>query len=70
MEGVETGSIERFYNFYTPICDCCEKELPAEESFQDAVDAKRRAGWKSRKDDRGQWEDICPDCLREERAGQ
>ena len=59
-------SIDRYRNFDTPVCDYCEAQLPAEESFQDAVDAKRRAGWKCRKDERGEWEDICPDCQREQ----
>lgn len=62
-------SIERYRDFFTPICDYCEQELPAEESFQDAVDAKRRAGWRARKDERGEWEDMCPDCQKAEKDG-
>lgn len=67
-------SIERFYGSagpsFTPTCDSCYEQLPCEMSFQDAVNAKRRAGWKSRNTD-GEWEDICPECQEEERrAGQ
>lgn len=60
-------SIERFREYYTPVCDCCEERLPAELSFQDAVDAKKRARWRSRKDERGEWEDLCPECQRKDR---
>ena len=62
-------SIELFRFFFTPVCDFCEAQLPAEESFQAAVDAKRRAGWKARKDEHGDWEDICPECQKAERDG-
>lgn len=54
-------SIDNFQGMYTPTCDICHAELPAEFDFYDAVNAKKREGWKSRKVD-GQWEDICPDC--------
>jgi hypothetical protein len=59
--------IERFYSNYTPVCDCCEKRLPGELSFQAAVRAIRAAGWDRRKVD-CEWEDICTDCLFEEKG--
>lgn len=58
-------SIERFYDQFTPVCDCCEARLPGELSFYDAVRAKKDAGWISRKVD-GEWEDVCTDCQFEE----
>lgn len=59
-------SIERFRNFFTPVCDGCETELPAEESFMDAVEAKRRAGRKTSRDESGEWVDLCPECAKAE----
>ena len=58
--------IDTFYNNYTPVCDCCEKRLPGELSFQAAARAIRAAGWESRKVD-GEREDVCTDCLFEEK---
>lgn len=58
-------SIERFRDGFMPTCDICGNELPPEDTFQDAVDAKKEAGWKSRKAN-GEWEDVCDDCLGEE----
>lgn len=46
-------------------CDVCEAELPAEFDFFDAVEAKKRAGWISRKNTYGEWEDVCPCCQRQ-----
>lgn len=54
-------SIERFDGIYTPTCDYCGKELPDEFDFYDAVDAKKRAGWHSVKDELG-WSDYCDEC--------
>lgn len=60
-------SIERHYPYYNAVCDRCGASLPGEETFMDAVKAKRAAGWESRKDG-GEWEDICTDCQFEERG--
>lgn len=60
-------SIERFYGQYTPCCDYCEKTLPGEFSFADAIRAKKNAGWERRKVD-GEWLDICDDCIFEEKG--
>ena len=54
-------SIDSFQGIHTPICDYCGGELPSEFDFYDAVNAKKRAGWKSRKID-GEWQDICCEC--------
>lgn len=53
--------IDRFDGIYTPTCDICGAELEGEFEFSDAVQAKKDAGWKSRKVD-GQWEDVCDFC--------
>lgn len=65
-------SIERHFQYYTAVCDFCGKRLPGEERFMDAVRSKRDAGWESRKqrdrDGEDYWEDICSDCLFEEKG--
>jgi len=50
---------------YTPVCDICGNELFPRSQFNEALHAKKEAGWKSRKVD-GEWEDVCEDCLEEE----
>ena len=52
--------IDRYYRQFTPVCDCCGARLPGGESFAEAVQIKRDAGWISRKVD-GEWEDVCTD---------
>lgn len=54
-------SIVQSRNKYTPTCDVCGTELKEEYDFYDAVDAKKTAGWKSRKID-GEWCDFCTEC--------
>jgi len=54
-------SIEKDSRMFIPVCDICGEELPPEYNFYDAVDAKKRAGWKSRKTS-GEWEDVCTSC--------
>ena len=46
---------------FTPTCDLCGAELEDEYDFYDAVDAKKLAGWRSKKID-GEWQDFCPEC--------
>jgi len=58
-------SIEKLGAVYSPVCDHCGEELPAEFDFYDAVAAKKIAGWKSRRIG-DEWEDICTDCQAEE----
>lgn len=60
-------SIERYFRQYTPVCDYCGNRLPGEESFSAAIRAKREVGWECRKVN-GEWEDICTDCLFEEKG--
>jgi len=55
-------SIEKFAGFFTPTCDICGEELPSEYDFYDAVQAKKDEGWKSRKNEYGEWEDVCRTC--------
>jgi len=62
-------SIDRRYEYYTPVCDFCEARLPSGLSFQEAVEIKKRAGWRTRKDEYGDWVDMCPDCQQAERDG-
>jgi len=46
---------------YIPTCDMCGAQLSEQYDFNDAVEAKRDAGWKSKKID-GEWIDMCNDC--------
>ncbi len=51
------------YGKYTLICDICGASSDEKyENFQDAKDARKNLGWKSRKID-GEWADICPECF-------
>lgn len=50
-------SIEKDYDIYIAVCD-----IGPFEDFYDAVDAKKAAGWRSRKDAHGEWIDLCPAC--------
>lgn len=49
---------------YIPICDICGDELFGQDEFGNAVERKKLNGWKSRKDENGDWIDICPECQR------
>jgi hypothetical protein len=61
-------SIEKYWNgrtkMYMPTCDICGKQLAEEWTFQEAVEAKKNAGWCSRKID-NEWIDLCDDCKRD-----
>lgn len=46
---------------FRPTCDICGAQLSAQYTFSEAVEAKKIAGWKSKKID-GMWHDICEDC--------
>jgi len=55
--------ISKEYGKYTLICDICEAGTDDEfDSFQDAIDAREDIGWKSKRV-KGEWVDICPDCI-------
>ena len=48
---------------YHLFCDTCgEKLFEVFHEFRDAVNYKKQNGWKSQKH-RGEWEDVCPECL-------
>lgn len=57
-------SIEKDFGFYTAVCDNCGEEMSGFDDFYDAVDGKKAAGWRSKKDERGEWIDLCPACQR------
>ncbi len=55
-------SIENEGGMYSLYCDICGES--ASESFFEFIDAvqyKRREGWKSQKRN-GEWEDVCLEC--------
>lgn len=49
---------------YIPTCDICGEQLAEQYDFEDAVEAKRDAGWRSKKIN-GEWIDLCNDCQKE-----
>ena len=55
--------IDKFGGSYILVCDVCgEDAREIFDEFYDAVAYKRWEGWKSRKDEDGEWLDVCPDC--------
>jgi len=54
-------SIAQFEGLYMPICDICGTELYVKFDFNEAVESKKRAGWKECWTN-GRFKDICPDC--------
>jgi len=63
-------TIERFEEGfgYVVHCDICEEELylPDAEIIDEVLEEMRIEGWKSRKDEKGEWVNICPACLEKE----
>ena len=55
-------SIEKEYQKYFIACDYCDATNGEYETFEDAVEAKEKLGWKSRKDADGDWVDLCIEC--------
>lgn len=55
--------IEKCDNLYHLICDICGEHDSFLE-FTDAVDYKKRNGWKSKRYD-NDWVDVCPECQKE-----
>jgi len=53
--------IEREGRYYTLICDHCEHEVEAFDNFEEAVEYKKKHGWKSVKGRSG-WFEFCPIC--------
>lgn len=56
--------IERDGLDYYLICDVCGDAVIF-GSFGNAVEFKKDDGWKSQKHN-GEWEDVCPECRKEE----
>lgn len=64
--------LDMFYEcgqkMFVPLCDRCGDMLPPEFDFDDAIEAIRAAGWRTRKDPlTGDWMHYCPECAREMR---
>lgn len=54
--------IDKHFGDYIVICDICNEELEeCFDTFQDAIDGKKKAGWKSEQRSKG-WLDICVEC--------
>lgn len=54
--------IVRNYGRFDLVCDVCGDMADKDfDSFDEAVDGKKRYGWKSQKTN-GIWEDVCPAC--------
>ena len=54
--------IDKSCGFFDLTCDVCGNEADEQFfEFHEAVEHKRREGWKSQKRN-GQWEDVCPSC--------
>lgn len=58
--------IESISGSYILICDICgEGACKDFDDFYEAVDYKKKEGWKGKKIN-GEWQDVCPDCQEEE----
>ena len=57
---MSTERIGRVIHF---CCDICGQALDTGETqFTDALEWKKVSGWGSRKDENGEWMDICDEC--------
>lgn len=57
--------IERIDSSYYLTCDICGEEHSVEfDCWDDAVEAKKEDGWKSKRIN-GEWNDVCPDCQKQ-----
>ena len=61
-------SIQNKSGTFYLVCDRCGtvEEGPVFDCFMDAVYGKKELGFKSRKDEYGEWEDLCKDCKEEQ----
>ena len=52
------------YNHGKPelICDICGHTEDNFDTFQEAVAFKKENSWRSKKNNYGEWEEICPVC--------
>lgn len=53
--------IDNEYGNFKLVCDCCGKESIEFETFDEAVENKEKAGFKSVKVN-GKWEHHCSEC--------
>ena len=54
-------SIIREHGKFIAVCDICFESLPEEDTFQDAVDAQKEAGWSGMLIE-AEWHTKCADC--------
>ena len=54
-------AIDKSYGAFYPTCDRCGRQLMSTDTFDDAVEDMKKAGWKSVMVD-GLWENYCPEC--------
>ena len=54
-------SIINFEGMYLPVCDVCGTELYVKFDLDEAVESKKREGWKERWINE-RFKDICPVC--------
>lgn len=54
-------AIDKSYGAFYPTCDRCGRQLMSTDTFYDAVEDMKKAGWKSVMVD-GLWENHCPEC--------
>lgn len=59
--------IEKFRGMYTPTCDYCEKTLPGQMNYENAVAAILAAGWERRTEGSLRIH-VCTDCQFEEKG--
>ena len=55
----------RKYNGFELVCDSCGHTVSGLDDFNEGVEYKKDNGWKSRRNDTDEWEDICPNCQEE-----
>ena len=56
--------IEKKNGLYFAVCDRCKTALVGCEKFLDAVETKKKAGWRAWTTDAG-WQDHCKGCITE-----
>ncbi len=60
--------IEYIFGGYTLTCDVCGESVGYNfPEFEDAVNYKKKSGWRSQRRD-GEWEDVCPECCKLKRG--
>lgn len=55
--------IEGSFGMFSLYCDICGEEADGMfDEFYEAVEYKKSNGWRSQKNNKGEWEDVCPNC--------